>query len=51
VEKTLECFAWRDGLYSLVASGIDEDVVEHLDFIGLSIPLKALWQRNPRSKN
>lgn len=42
-EKSLECFALRDGAYVLVAAGIDEDVVEHSYFEGLSIPLKALW--------
>ncbi len=43
-DKTLECFAWRDGLYALVASGMDEDVVEHPSFEGLSIALQVLWQ-------
>jgi hypothetical protein len=33
----------RDGLYTLVASGMEEDVVEHPDFAGLSIALKSLW--------
>jgi len=42
-EKTLECFSLRDNLYTLVASGMDDDVVEHPDFAGLSIALKALW--------
>jgi len=44
-EKTLECFAWHDGVYALVASGMEEDVVEHPDFAGLSIPLKTLWNK------
>ncbi|MEA4926898.1 MAG: Uma2 family endonuclease [Syntrophomonadaceae bacterium] len=43
--RTLECFAWQDGVYALVTSGMDEDVVEPLAFEGLSIPLKFLWQR------
>ena len=43
-EKTLECFAWRDGVYALVASGMDEDIVEHPSFEGLSIALQVLWQ-------
>ena len=43
-EKTLECFAWRDGVYALVACGMDEDVVEHPSFDGLSIALQVLWQ-------
>jgi len=42
-ERTLECFALRDGVYSLIASGMDEDVVEHPDFPGLTISLKTLW--------
>ncbi len=42
-EKTLECFALRDGTYALLAAGMDEDVVEYPDFAGLSIDLKALW--------
>lgn len=42
-EKTLECFSLLDGAYSLVATGMDEDVVEHPGFAGLSIALKALW--------
>lgn len=42
-EKTLECFALRDGLYFLAASGMDEDVVDHQNFPGFSIDLKALW--------
>lgn len=44
-EKTLECFAWHDGVYALVASGMDEDVVEHPNFAGLSIKLKSLWSK------
>ncbi|MBT9171950.1 MAG: hypothetical protein DDT21_00324 [Syntrophomonadaceae bacterium] len=42
-EKTMECFSLRNDLYALVASGMDDDVVEHPDFAGLSIELKALW--------
>ena len=42
-EKTLECFSLRDDFYALVAAGMDEDVVEHPNFAGLSIALKALW--------
>ncbi|NLW44804.1 MAG: helix-turn-helix domain-containing protein [Syntrophomonadaceae bacterium] len=44
-QKTLECFALRDGYYALIASGMDEDVVEHPDFAGLSIELKSLWSK------
>lgn len=42
-EKTLECFSLHDGLYALVASGMDEDVVEHREFPNLTIDLNALW--------
>lgn len=42
-ERTFECFALREGLYFLAASGMDDDMVEHPSFPGLSIDLKALW--------
>lgn len=42
-EKTLECFVLREGAYVLVASGMDEEVVEHPEFTGLSVPLSVLW--------
>lgn len=42
-EKTLECFHLRDGVYALIAAGMDDDVVEHPVFKGLSIPLSNLW--------
>ena len=44
-EKTLECFAWRDGVYAVVTSGMDEDTLEHPNFPGLSIALKSLWSK------
>ncbi len=43
LHKTLECFALKDGVYSLVASGMDDNVVEHPDFPGLCISLVELW--------
>ncbi len=46
--RTLECFALQDGVYALLASGMDEDVVEPPAFEGLSIPLKLLWQKGPK---
>ncbi|MEQ8175679.1 MAG: Uma2 family endonuclease [Syntrophomonadaceae bacterium] len=47
-ERTLECFALQDEVYALVASGMDEEIVEHPDFAGLIIPLGALWRKgNP----
>lgn len=42
-EKTLECFALQNAVYAIVATGMDEDIVAPSAFIGLSIPLKALW--------
>jgi excisionase family DNA binding protein len=44
-EKTLECFSLQDGTYALVATGMDDEVVGHPSFVGLSITLKALWER------
>ncbi len=43
-EKTLECFALHNDTYALVAAGMDEDVIEHPSFAGLSIALKMLWK-------
>ncbi len=43
LDQTFECFALRDGLYSLVVSGMDDDTIEHPDFPGLTISLKELW--------
>lgn len=43
-EKTLECFFLRDGLYALVAAGMDEDIVEYPGLEGLAIDLAALWR-------
>lgn len=44
-ERTLECFVLRDGAYSLLASGMDEDIVEHPDFTDLIISLEKLWHK------
>lgn len=49
-EKTLECFALREGNYALVASGVDDEVVEHPDFPGLSVDLQALWAKTHSKK-
>ena len=43
-DKTLECFALRDGTYSLVACGMEEAIVEHPDFSGLALKLQELWK-------
>lgn len=39
-EKTLECFALREGAYTVVANGMEEDEIEPPDFTKLKIPLK-----------
>ncbi|WP_028308165.1 Uma2 family endonuclease [Desulfitibacter alkalitolerans] len=43
-EKTMECFALKDGLYALIAAALEEDVLEHPDFPGLTIKLGPLWE-------
>ncbi len=42
-EKTLECFSLQNGIYALVTAGLDEDLMEHPEFTGLSIALDDLW--------
>lgn len=42
-ERTFECFALRDGAYTLVAAGMDHDIVEYPGFPRLSIALEDLW--------
>lgn len=42
-EKTIECLALKEGLYAIVASGMDEAVVEPPSFPGLAIDLGTLW--------
>lgn len=48
-EKTLECYALQNGLYARVASGIDNDMVDHPHFEGLAIDLALLWQQGADS--
>ncbi len=43
-EKTFECFALRNNSYTLIRSGLDEDIIEHPDFSGLKIELNKLWK-------
>jgi Uma2 family endonuclease len=43
-EQTMQAYSLIDNTYTLVASGIDDDVLEHRDFPGLVIPLADLWQ-------
>lgn len=42
-EKTLECFSLHNGMYTFVASGMEEDAIEHPEFSGLVIDLQKLW--------
>lgn len=42
-QRSLECFALRDGIYALVAGGMDDDTVCPPGFGGLSIDLEKLW--------
>ena len=42
-QRTLECFALQDGIYALVAGGMDDDTVCPPGFSGLSISLQNLW--------
>jgi Uma2 family endonuclease len=42
-DKTMECYQLKDGLYSLVAFGIDHELLEHQNFEGLRIELGKLW--------
>ena len=44
-QKTLECFALREGTYALVAGGMDDDAVCPPGFSGLCISLDNLWQQ------
>lgn len=43
-EKSMECFALRDGIYALVASGLDDEIVRPPDFPELMIELAKLWR-------
>ncbi|MTI96977.1 MAG: DNA-binding protein [Firmicutes bacterium] len=43
-EKTMECFALRDGNYALTASGLDSDLIKPPDFQDLTIDLSLLWE-------
>jgi len=43
-QKTLECFALRDGVYALVAAGMEGEIVEHPDFAGLAIDLSVIFK-------
>jgi Uma2 family endonuclease len=43
-EKTFECFSLHNSAYTLKVSGMEDDIIEHPDFKGLSIKLKELWK-------
>lgn len=43
-KKTLQCFANYNDRFELAAYGLDEDVVNHPDFAGLSLALGHLWK-------
>ena len=42
-EKTFECFSLRDGLYTRVAGGMEDEVIEHPELEGLKVELGRLW--------
>lgn len=42
-QRTLECFALAGGVYSVVAGGMDDDVVSPPGFEELHISLEGLW--------
>lgn len=42
--KTLECYYLSNGVYGVVAAGMDDEELEHPVFRGLRINLSALWQ-------
>lgn len=41
-DKTMECFCLKDGVYALVAAGMDEDTLEHPGFPGLVMALAKI---------
>lgn len=41
-DKTMECFALKNAVYALVASGMDEDTVQHTDFPDLVMDLAKI---------
>lgn len=42
-DRTLECFSLHNDLYTLLISGMDEDVIAHPELPGLVVDLKSLW--------
>ena len=42
-EKTFECFALKNNTYTLLVSGMKEDIIKHPEFKDLKISLKKLW--------
>lgn len=43
-ERTLECFSLAGNSYARVAAGMDNEIIEHPDFEGLTLDLKELWK-------
>lgn len=41
--RTMECYYLSNGVYGMMAGGMDEEEVEHPIFEGLKISLKRLW--------
>ena len=41
--KMFECYQLTNGNYALVASGMDDEELEHSAFAGLKLTLSALW--------
>jgi Uma2 family endonuclease len=42
--RTMECMALQEGQYFMVAAGMENQRVRHLDFAGLVIDLGELWR-------
>jgi len=46
-EKTMECYCLNDGVYALVAGGMDDEELVHPGWPELKLPLAALWPLLP----
>jgi len=38
-----ECYQLTNGIYALVASGMDDEELTHPSFVGLELALSNLW--------
>jgi len=45
-ERTMECFALCHDGYTLIVSGMDEEIIKHPNFKELSISLEKLWYKD-----